>query len=150
MCEPGVKQDAPELFAQVMRTVVDRGFARDPWPVRIGCIEATCGLTPRTVVIEGFNDGLSPRRDARGETPQATAYLRAFSLPSDELLLSYVQGLPEEVARKSGATAKRTRMTRDGTIALLAPSPCLGALGHGVPSTMSGQQYLAAVLNTRA
>ena len=150
MCEPVVAQTAGELFVQTMRNVVDRGFANDPWPVRIGCVEATCGLRPPIVVVEGFNDGLCPRTTSRGDSPQASACLRLFSLPTDELLLSYVQRLPEEQARRIGATVKRTRVGHDGPLALLAPSPCLQALGHDVPSTMSSQQYLAVVLNTRA
>ena len=69
----------------------------------------------------------------------------------DRLVLSYAQRCTPREAEASGARVRRTRRGPGGeTIAVLAPSDFLADYGHDLPSTMSGQQFMACHLSFRA
>ena len=80
---------------------------------------------------------------------EARGFVGALASARDELVVSYAQRCPAEMAQKLGATSRRTRRDGDEVLAVLAPSPCLGKLGPDAPSTLSGQQYASVVLGVR-
>ena len=101
--------------------------------------DALVGVHPRLVVTLGANEGLV-------DAPQLSA---ALSTCADELVVSYIQRMPAEAARRLGASFHRTRAEAGEQVALLRPTAALEALGAEAPATMSGQQYCSSVLGLR-
>ena len=151
-----VALDAAGLFAVAQRSVFDPGLAMAPveaYGARIhGEVvplmdkrayirrpDALVGVRPRLVVALGANEGLS---DAK----QLSSIL---STCTDELVVSYIQRMPAEAARRLGASFHRTRTEAGEQVALLRPTVALEALGAEAPATMSGQQYCSSVLGLR-
>lgn len=155
LCEPlGGEEDAATVFAQLGRNLVDRRFGSNPAAVRVGCPESLVGMEPLTVIAVGCNEGLVPAA-APAEDPAAFAsaskgLAHALACARETLVASYAQRCPVEAADKLGARYRRTRRDGDEVLAVLAPSPVLAGLGADVPSTLSGQQYTAAVLGMRS
>ena len=110
-------------------------------------------MEPLAVIAVGCNEGLVPAA-APAEDPAAFAsasegLAHALACARETLVASYAQRCPVEAADKLGARYRRTRRDGDEVLAVLAPSPVLAGLGADVPSTLSGQQYAAAVLGMR-
>lgn len=136
---PDPSADAARLFALALERATHPSFAARERAVRVGALADLPAADPRVVVIAGMNDGLY----------EDAALSRAFARPCDQLLASYVQRMPADVAARAGARVRRTRREGTGEVALLAPAPALAALGAEAPSTMGGQQFCAAVLGVR-
>ena len=151
-----VALDAAGLFAVAQRSVFDPGLAMAPveaYGARIhGEVvplmdkrayicrpDALVGVRPRLVVALGANEGLV---DANRLSP-------TLSTCADELVISYIQRMPAEAARRLGASFHRTRTEVGEQVALLRPAVALEALGAEAPATMSGQQYCSSVLGLR-
>ncbi|MBS5479008.1 MAG: hypothetical protein KHY83_10140 [Coriobacteriia bacterium] len=135
----GPADDAHVLFARAVGRVVEQRFGHRGTCVRVGSISALAGLHPRILVLAGCNDGLADERLVRD----------ALARPCDELLVSYVQRMPADVARRQGACVRRTRQEAGETVALLAPSPAIAALGAEAPSTVGGEQFISTTLHLR-
>ena len=154
LCEPmGGEELAPEVFERLCANCCDRHYSADPACVRVGCAESLLGWSPRTVVAAGANEGLvpsvgRPQDPARFER-EARGFVGALASARDELVVSYAQRCPVEMAKKLGAASRRTRRDGDEVLAVLGPSPCLGELGPDAPSTLSGQQYSSVILGVR-
>ena len=154
LCEPmGGEELAPEVFGHLCANCFDRHYSANPACVRVGCAESLLGWSPRTVVAAGANEGLVPSvarsQDSARFEREARGFVGALASARDELVVSYAQRCPAEMAQKLGATSRRTRRDGDEALAVLAPSPCLGELGPDAPSTLSGQQYASVVLGVR-
>ena len=151
-----VALDAAGLFAVAQRSVFDLGLAMAPveaYGARVhGEIvplmdkrayicrpDALVGVRPRLVVALGANEGLADAKQL-GST---------LSTCTDELVVSYIQRMPAEAARRLGASFHRTRTEAGEQVALLRPTVALEALGAEAPATMSGQQYCSSVLGLR-
>ncbi len=135
----GPADDARALFARAVDRLVEQRFGRRETCVRVGPISALAGLHPRILVLAGCNDGMVDERLVRD----------ALVRPCDELLVSYVQRMPADVAQRQGARVRRTRQEAGETVALLAPSPAIAALGAEAPSTVGGEQYISTTLHLR-
>lgn len=101
--------------------------------------DALVGVHPRLVVALGANEGLV----------DANQLSLTLSTCTDELVVSYIQRMPAEAARRLGASFHRTRTEAGEQVALLRPTAALEALGAEAPATMSGQQYCSSVLGLR-
>ena len=101
--------------------------------------ETLVGLRPRLVVTLGANEGLV----------DATQIGTAVAARCNELVVSYIQRMPAEAARRLGASFHRTRVEAGDQVALLRPPLALESLGAEAPATMSGQQYCSSVLGLR-
>lgn len=151
-----VALDAVGLFTVAQRSAFDPSFGMAPveaYGARVhGEIvplmdkrayvcrpEALVGLRPRLVVALGANEGLV----------DATQIGTAASTCADELVVSYIQRMPAEAARRLGASFHRTRVEAGDQVALLRPTSALESLGAEAPATMSGQQYCSSVLGLR-
>lgn len=151
-----VALDAAGLFAVAQRSVFDPGLAMAPveaYGARIhGEVvplmdkrsyicrpDALMGVRPRLVVALGANEGLA----------DAKQLSTTLSTCTDELVVSYIQRMPAEAARRLGASFHRTRTEEGEQVALLRPTAALEALGAEAPATMSGQQYCSSVLGLR-
>lgn len=151
-----VALDAAGLFAVAQRSVFDPGLAMAPveaYGARVrGEVvplmdkrayicrpDALMGVRPRLVVALGANEGLADAKQL-GMT---------LSTCTDELVVSYIQRMPAEAARRLGASFHRTRAEAGEQVALLRPTAALEALGAEAPATMSGQQYCSSVLGLR-
>ena len=151
-----VALDAAGLFAVAQRSAFDPGLGMAPveaYGARVhGEVvplmdkrayicrpEALVGLRPRLVVTLGANEGLV----------DATQMGTIVSTCSNELVVSYIQRMPAEAARRLGASFHRTRVEAGDQVALLQPTSALEALGAEAPATMSGQQYCSSVLGLR-
>ena len=97
------------------------------------------GVHPHLLVAAGANAGLFDTAPLAG----------MLSLQAGSLVVSYIQRMPVEAARRLGASFRRTRREAGEEVALLQPSPALEALGGEAPAVMSGQQYCSAVLGVR-
>ena len=148
--------DAAGLFVVAQRSVFDPGLVMAPveaYGARVhGEVvplmdkrayicrpDALVGVRPRLVVALGANEGLV---DAKWLSS-------TLSTCADELMVSYVQRMPAEAARRLGASFHRTRTEAGEQVALLRPTVALEALGAEAPATMSGQQYCSSVLGLR-
>lgn len=154
LCEPLVgDENAKVVFSQLCNNLVDRRFGMNPAAVRIGCPESLLGMEPLTVIAVGCNEGLMPQAvpadDPAAFKAQSKGLLHALACARETTAAFHVQRCPVEVATKLGARYRRTRRDGDEVLAVLAPSPVLAGLGSDVPSTLSGQQYTAAVLGMR-
>ena len=151
-----VALDAASLFAVAQRSVFDPGLTVAPveaYGARVHgevvplmdkrayiCrLDALVGVRPRLVVALGANEGLV----------DAKRLSSTLSTCADELMVSYVQRMPAEAARRLGASFHRTRTEAGEQVALLRPTVALEALGAEAPATMSGQQYCSSVLGLR-
>ena len=151
-----VALDAAGLFAVAQRSVFDPGLAMAPveaYGARVhGEVvplmdkrayicrpDALVGVHPRLVVALGANEGLVDAKQLSS----------TLSTCADELMVSYVQRMPAEAARRLGASFHRTRTEAGEQVALLRPTVALEALGAEAPATMSGQQYCSSVLGLR-
>lgn len=151
-----VALDAAGLFVVAQRSVFDPGLAMAPVEVYGARIhgevvplmdkrayicrpDALVGVRPRLVVALGANEGLV----------DANRLSSTLSTCADELMVSYVQRMPAEAARRLGASFHRTRTEAGEQVALLRPTAALEALGAEAPATMSGQQYCSSVLGLR-
>ena len=151
-----VALDAAGLFAVAQRSVFDPGLAMAPVEVYGARIhgevvplmdkrayicrpDALVGVRPRLVVALGANEGLA----------DAKRLSSTLSTCADELMVSYVQRMPAEAARRLGASFHRTRTEAGEQVALLRPTAALETLGAEAPATMSGQQYCSSVLGLR-
>ena len=151
-----VALDAAGLFAVAQCSVFDPGLAMAPveaYGARVhGEVvplmdkrtyicrpDALVGVHPRLVVALGANEGLADAKQL-GMT---------LSTCTDELVVSYIQRMPAEAARRLGASFHRTRAEAGEQVALLRPTVALEALGAEAPATMSGQQYCSSVLGLR-
>lgn len=151
-----VALDAAGLFAVAQRSVFDPGLAMAPveaYGARVhGEVvplmdkrayicrpDALVGVHPHLVVALGANEGLADAKQL-GMT---------LSTCTDELVVSYIQRMPAEAARRLGASFHRTRAEAGEQVALLRPTVALEALGAEAPATMSGQQYCSSVLGLR-
>lgn len=151
-----VALDAAGLFAVAQRSVFDPGLAMAPveaYGARVhGEVvplmdkrayicrpDALVGVRPHLVVALGANEGLA----------DAKQLSTTLSTCTDELVVSYIQRMPAEAARRLGASFHRTRTEAGEQVALLRPTAALEALGAEVPATMSGQQYCSSVLGLR-
>lgn len=151
-----VALDAAGLFAVAQRSVFDPGLAMAPveaYGARahgevvplmdkrayICRPDALVGVRPRLVVALGANEGLA----------DAKQLSTTLSTCTDELVVSYIQRMPAEAARRLGASFHRTRTEAGEQVALLRPTTALEALGAEAPATMSGQQYCSSVLGLR-
>ena len=151
-----VALDAAGLFAVAQCSVFDPGLVMAPveaYGARVhGEVvplmdkrayicrpDALVGVHPRLVVALGANEGLV---DAK----QLSTTLSACT---DELVVSYIQRMPAEAARRLGASFHRTRTEAGEQVALLRPTVALEVLGAEAPATMSGQQYCSSVLGLR-
>ena len=151
-----VALDAAGLFAVAQRSVFDPGLAMAPveaYGARVHgedvplmdkrayiCRpDALVGVRPRLVVALGANEGLA----------DAKQLSTTLSTCTDELVVSYIQRMPAEAARRLGASFHRTRIEAGEQVALLRPTAALEALGAEAPATMSGQQYCSSVLGLR-
>ena len=151
-----VALDAAGLFAVAQRSVFDPGLAMalvEAYGARIhGEVvplmdkrayicrsDALVGVRPRLVVALGANEGLVDAKQLSS----------TLSTCTDELMVSYVQRMPVEAARRLGASFHRTRAEAGEQVALLRPTMALEALGAEAPATMSGQQYCSSVLGLR-
>lgn len=135
----GSPDDARALFDRMHARVVEQRFGRGDACVRVGHVSSLAGLHPRVLVLAGCNDGLV----------DDSVVLGALAQHRDEVLVSYVQRMPADTAERQGARVRRTRREAGDTVALLAPSPAIAALGPEVPSTTGGQQFCATTLNLR-
>ena len=148
--------DAAGLFAVAQRSVFDPGLAMAPVEacgarVHVEVVplmdkrayicrpDALVGVRPRLVVALGANEGLADAKQLSSTMPTCT----------DELVVSYIQRMPAEAARRLGASFHRTRTEAGEQVALLRPTAALEALGAEAPATMSGQQYCSSVLGLR-
>ena len=151
-----VALDAAGLFAVAQCSVFDPGLAMAPveaYGARVhGEVaplmdkrayicrpDALMGVRPRLVVALGANEGLADAKQLSTTLPTCT----------DELVVSYIQHMPAEAARRLGASFHRTRTEAGEQVALLRPTAALEALGAEAPATMSGQQYCSSVLGLR-
>lgn len=151
-----VALDAADLFAVAQRSVFDPGLAMAPveaYGARVhGEVvplmdkrayichpDALVGVRPRLVVALGANEGLADAKQLSS----------TLSTCTDELVVSYIQRMPAEAARRLGASFHRTRTEAGERVALLRPTVALEALGAEAPATMSGQQYCSSVLGLR-
>ena len=151
-----VALDAASLFAVAQRSVFDPGLTVAPveaYGARVhGEVvplmdkrayicrpDALVGVRPRLVVALGANEGLV----------DANQLSLTLSTCTDELVVSYIQRMPAEAARRLGASFHRTRTEAGEQVALLRPTAALEALGAEAPATMSGQQYCSSVLGLR-
>lgn len=151
-----VALDAAGLFAVARRSVFDPGLAMAPveaYGARVhGEVvplmdkrayicrpDALMGVRPRLVVALGANEGLA----------DAKQLSTTLSTCTDELVVSYIQRMPAEAARRLGASFHRTRTEAGEQVALLRPTAALETLGAEAPATMSGQQYCSSVLGLR-
>ena len=151
-----VALDAAGLFTVAQRSVFDPGLAMAPVEACGARVhgevvplmdkrayicrpDALVGVRPRLVVALGANEGLSDVKQL-GST---------LSSCTDELVVSYIQRMPAEAARRLGASFHRTRTEAGEQVALLRPTAALEALGAEAPATMSGQQYCSSVLGLR-
>ncbi len=163
LVEPVTTETAGEFMARVNAQVVDRGFAHGGSLVHVGVPEAFVGQSLRVVVDLGLNEGKVPHADAAcaADAADATGEARAANevrthrglarRAVDRLVLSYAQRCTPREAEASGAHVRRTRRGPGGeTVAVLAPSDFLADYGHDLPSTMSGQQFMACHLSFRA
>lgn len=148
--------DAAGLFAVAQRSVFDPGLTVAPVEVYGARIhgevvplmdkrayicrpDTLVGVRPRLVVALGANEGLV----------DAKLLSSTLSACADELVVSYIQRMPAEAARRLGASFHRTRTEAGEQVALLRPTAALEALGAEAPATMSGQQYCSSVLGLR-
>lgn len=151
-----VALDAAGLFAVAQRSVFDPGLAMAPVEVYGARVhgevvplmdkrayicrpDALVGVRPRLVVALGANEGLF----------DAGQLSSTLSTCADVLVVSYIQRMPAEAARRLGASFHRTRTEAGEQVALLRPTVALEALGAEAPATMSGQQYCSSVLGLR-
>ena len=151
-----VALDAAGLFTVAQRSVFDPGLAMAPVEACGARVhgevvplmdkrayichpDALVGVRPRLVVALGANEGLFDVKQL-GST---------LSTCTDELVVSYIQRMPAEAARRLGASFHRTRTEAGEQVALLRPTAALEALGAEAPATMSGQQYCSSVLGLR-
>ena len=151
-----VALDAAGLFAVAQCSVFDPGLVMAPveaYGARVhGEVvplmdkrayicrpDALVGVRPRLVVALGANEGLVDAKQLSS----------TLSTCTDELMVSYVQRMPAEAARRLGASFHRTRTEAGEQVALLRPTVALEALGAEAPATMSGQQYCSSVLGLR-
>ena len=151
-----VALDAAGLFAVAQRSVFDPGLAMAPveaYGARVhGEVvplmdkrayicrpDALMGVRPRLVVALGANEGLV----------DVNRLSLTLSTCTDELVVSYIQRMPAEAARRLGASFHRTCAEAGEQVALLRPTVALEALGAEAPATMSGQQYCSSVLGLR-
>ena len=151
-----VALDAAGLFAVAQRSVFEPGLAMVPVEACGARVhgevvplmdkrayichpDALVGVRPRLVVALGANEGLFDVKQL-GST---------LSTCTDELVVSYIQRMPAEAARRLGASFHRTRTEAGEQVALLRPTAALEALGAETPATMSGQQYCSSVLGLR-
>ena len=151
-----VALDAAGLFTVAQRSVFDPGLAMAPVEACGARVhgevvplmdkrayicrpDALVGVRPRLVVALGANEGLADAKQL-GST---------LSTCTDELVVSYIQRMPAEAARRLGASFHRTRTEAGEQVALLRPTVALEALGAEAPATMSGQQYCSSVLGLR-
>ena len=151
-----VALDAAGLFTVAQRSVFDPGLAMAPVEACGARVhgevvplmdkrayicrpDALVGVRPRLVVALGANEGLADAKQLSS----------TLSTCTDELVVSYIQRMPVEVARRLGALFHRTRTEAGEQVALLRPTVALEALGAEAPATMSGQQYCSSVLGLR-
>lgn len=151
-----VALDAAGLFAVAQRSVFDPGLAMAPVEVYGARVhgevvplmdkrvyicrpDALAGVRLRLVVALGANEGLADAKQLSS----------TLSTCTDELVISYIQRMPAEAARRLGASFHRTRTEAGEQVALLRPTAALEALGAEAPATMSGQQYCSSVLGLR-
>lgn len=132
-------EDARALYERARARIAEPRFASRARFVRVAQAQDARGLRPRVVVLAGCNEGLCDDGLVRD----------ALARPCDELLASYVQRMPVEVAERQGARVRRTREQAGERVALLAPSPALAALEGEAPSTLSGQQFASTHLHLR-
>lgn len=151
-----VALDAAGLFTVAQRSVFDPGLAMAPVEACGARVhgevvplmdkrayicrpDALVGVRPRLVVALGANEGLADAKQLSS----------TMSTCTDELVVSYIQRMPAEAARRLGASFHRTRTEAGEQVALLRPTVALEALGAEAPATMSGQQYCSSVLGLR-
>lgn len=146
---------APALFQVALQGAFDPALGVLPCEVRGACShegaaeagrrvlvclpERLVGVHPHLLVCLGCNERLH----------RGCGLDRALGTQADELVVSYLQRMPEEAARKMGAAYRRTRVEEGCTLALLQPDARVAALGGEAPATMSGQQFCSTVLGVR-
>ncbi|MBQ9954772.1 MAG: hypothetical protein IJO87_05015 [Eggerthellaceae bacterium] len=131
-------EDATTLCAHLWSSAFEESFDPSLSKVRIGRLERMAGLSPRILIVAGFNEGLY-----EADPPLVARRLHAATGKARDLvMLSFVQKMEHEVAAEIGCSIRRSRNERGVRMAMLAPCPLLSRIGDFAPGQQSGQQLL--------